>query len=86
MLEQADIAYMPANRAKALRQIERRPGGRVMARRLQRGFLAAAQNLIRSQGGKAIALDGVLGDGANDLIDALLRACERSPLGRALRF
>ena len=86
MLEQAGIAYMPANCAKALRHIEGRAHGRVMARPLQRGFLAAAQDLVQRHGGEEIALDGVLADGANDLIDALLRACERSPLARALRF
>jgi phosphoserine phosphatase len=82
MLEQAGIAYMPANRAKALRHIR----GRVMAGRLQRGFLAAAQDLIRTQGGEDIPLDGVLAAGANDLIDALLCACERSPLAAASRL
>ena len=80
MLKEADIAYIPANHASELRQLRGLRECRALNQRLQRGLLAAVEDLIRRQGGPQPALHGVLADGSNRFIDALLVAYERSNL------
>lgn len=70
MLEQAGIAYLPANRSQALRRLRGDSKYRVMRQPLQRGLLEAVQHLL----GEATGADEAQPD---HLVDALLRAAER---------
>ena len=50
MFEAADSWYAPANCSRRVRALDRSRGGRIMARPKQRGFLDAAEDLLRKRG------------------------------------
>jgi hydroxymethylpyrimidine pyrophosphatase-like HAD family hydrolase len=78
MLEQADIAYMPANSTREDRKLGRRRGYRLMREPRQRGLLAAVRDLT---GDHSTGLDAPAPQaapvGSAWLIDAVLRAADR---------
>jgi hydroxymethylpyrimidine pyrophosphatase-like HAD family hydrolase/orotate phosphoribosyltransferase len=85
-LQIADRSYAPANCAPSVRALGRRGGCRVMPGAYQRGFLAAARDLVgetrRREGLNVLPANGGSAGEGGELVRLLLEAAERSTVER----
>jgi len=84
-LELAEWSYAPANCAPAVRELARRGRCRVMRQPWQRGLLAAARDMVAQGAAPGAGIPAPRPDeDADDLLRALSRVSERSPLRQFL--
>ena len=88
MFEAAESWYAPANCSQGVRRLARSHPGRILERPKQRGFLEAAQHLLRKQGLRPRDMPGLSRPArvrtAADLLVILLGVAERSQASRFL--